>query len=72
MIFQAFRANYDFALSFSSSVRLQNSFVLRFPLLCVSCGPCRSSFSAALEDVRTARKKGFVAAVRPLSSTNQL
>ena len=72
MIFQAFRVNYDFALSSSSSVRLQNSFVLRFPLLRVPCGPCRSSFSAALEDVRTAREKGFVAAVRPLSSTNQL
>lgn len=72
MVFQAYRVNYDFALTSSSSIRLQNSFVLRFPHLRVPCGPCRSSFSVALEDARAARKKGFVAAVRPLISTNQL
>ena len=69
MIFQAYRTIY--ACSGSHSARVQNNFIVNHRFFRVSCAPCRSSFSAAFEDVKKARKLGFVAAVRPLVSTNQ-
>lgn len=70
MIFQAYRTRY--ACTSPRSVRVENNFVLKFRSFVVPCAPCRSSFSAAFEDVKKAREAGFVAAVRPLTSTNQL
>ncbi len=65
MMFQAFRTRY--AVSGSYSSRNHNGFISTFPSFCVPCGPARSSFSAAFEDVRSARDSGFVAAVRVIN-----
>ena len=69
MIYQAYRTRY--VCKSPRSVRVENNLIIKYRSLRVPCAPCRSSFSVALEDVKKARKAGFVAAVRPLVSTNQ-
>lgn len=71
MIFQAFRIKSPTpCVSKEDQNLVINSY--RFSHVRVPCAPCRSSFSAAFEDVKKARKMGFVAAVRLINLTNQL
>lgn len=70
MIFQAFRTRYP--VTCLRSVRAENNFIAKYPSFRVPCAPCRSSFSAAFEDVKRAREMGFVSSVRLISSKNQL
>lgn len=79
MIFQAYRfRSVSSSVVSSSSKRVLYRALLDcvgHPLmgaLAVPCGPCRSSFSSAMDDVRHARKIGYTAFVRSLNSTNQL
>ena len=64
MVFQAFRARFG---GRSLVGRLEQSLITNYPTVRVPCGPVRSSYASAFEDVKRARKSGFCAAVRAIN-----
>lgn len=70
MVFQAFRSLH--ASPVSQSVLKQICFVSRSIRFRFPCAPVRSSFSAALDDVKRFRSLGYHAAVIPFQPSNQI
>ena len=64
MVFQAFRARFG---GRSLVGRLEQSLIINYSIVRVPCGPVRSSFASAFEDVKKARDNGFCAAVRVIN-----
>lgn len=63
MVFQAFRARFG---GRSIVGRSEQSLINNYAAVRVPCGPVRSSYASAFEDVKKARKSGYCAAVRAI------
>ena len=70
MLFQAFRFKYPVqSVAYKNAARALLTFRASSSF-CVPCAPARSSFAAAMDDVRRARELGHVANVRLVSNSN--